>query len=189
MGVDPYTFTGRMEGVNFSTIRAALLQTWQNRKYKRDGIYNHIGTPRFIVWFEEKIARGEVRMPIGSNRTLSHLHFFFQDRRALTMVEFAGPGQEQIDAIKGFRAQEGALNCGLQTRSNYFTQYTNTTFRKATNRMAYEKKLMHDLGLSEFLKGNNAEPRAVGTAQNDRVQEPANSNSGGTENDNDGSND
>jgi len=167
MGVDPYTYTGRMEGVNFSTIRAALLQTWQNRRYKRDGIFNHIGTPRFHVWFEEKIARGEIRMPIDSNRTLSHLNFFFNNRRALTMVEFHGPGLEQIDQIKGFRAQEGAINCALQTRTKYYISYTDTTFRKAVKKIAFENQILRDEGLGDYIKAGSG--RSIGTQSNDRV--------------------
>lgn len=165
LGVDPYTYTGRMEGVNFSTIRAALMQTWVNRRYKRDGIFGHIGTPIFVVWFEEKIARGEIKMPIDSNRTLSHLNFFYKNRRALSMLSFNGPGQEQIDQIKGFRAQEGALNCGLQTRTGYFTQFTDTTFRKAVRKMKYENSVLQSEGLGYLIK----KPKSIGKASNNRV--------------------
>lgn len=178
MGVDPYTYTGRMEGVNFSTIRAALLQTWTNRRYKRDGIFNHIGTPRFVVWFEEKIARGEIKMPIDSNRTLSHLNYYYNNRRALSMLQFHGPGQEQIDAIKGFRAQEGALACGLQTMQGYYHSYTDTTFRKAARRTKYEHETLRDMGLGYLIKNR----KGVGGASNDRVSGSGSSREDGNDN-------
>ena len=165
LGVDPYTFTGEMTNVNFSTIRASLLQTWTNRNFKRDQIFTHIGTPIFVNWFEEKVARGEIRFPINSNRTLSHLNYFYKNRRALTMVDFCGPGQEPIDPIKGFKSQDGAIARGLQTRSRYYKQYTDTTFRKAVSKLKYEKKVLQDCGLDEFVDASTP----INSQANDRV--------------------
>lgn len=167
LGVDPYTFTGDMTNVNFSTIRAALMQTWTNRNYKRDQIFTNIGTPIFVNWFEEKIARGEIRFPIKSNRTLSHLNYFYKNRRALTMVDFCGPGMDHIDPIKGFKAQDGAIASGLQTRSDYFKQFTPTTFRKAVSKLKYEKKVLEDCGLTEYVNSN----KPADTQANDRVSD------------------
>lgn len=155
LGVDPYTFHGDMTNVNFSTIRAAWLQTWMNRYYKRDQLFNYMGQPIFQVWLEDKIARGEFVIPGIRTTRRRQLNFFYENRRALTMVEFCGPGMESIDPIKGFKAQQGAILCGLQTRDQYYKQFTNTTFRKATARLKYEQEYLASLGLDEFtVKGS-----------------------------------
>ena len=167
LGVDPYTFTGDMTNVNFSTVRASLLQTWTNRNFKRDQIFTQIGTPIFVNWFEEKIARGEIRFPINSNRTLSHLNYFYKNRRALTMVDFCGPGQEHIDPIKGFKSQDGAIARGLQTRSDYYKSFTQTTFRKAVRKLKYEKQVLRECGLDEFIHASTP----INSQANDRVSD------------------
>lgn len=165
LGVDPYTFTGDMTNVNYSTIRAALLQTWTNRTFKRDAIFTHIGTPIFATWFEEKVARGQIKFPISSNRTLSHLNYFYKNRRALTMVDFCGPGQEPIDPIKGFKAQDGAIARGLQSRSRYYKQFTDTTFRKEVTRIKYEEELLKECGLEHFIGSG----KTISQEANDRI--------------------
>lgn len=175
LGIDPYTLHGDMTGVNFSTIRASQLQTWVNRHWKRDQIFTYMGTPIFSVWFEEKVARGDIKMPVGRN-TRQQLQFFYNNRRALTMVEFNGPGQESIDPIKGFRAQEGAIKFGLQTRDIYYKQFTNTTFRKAVARLAYEKKLLKENDLAEYT--SEIADSGIGGQASDRVDEDVNDEGG-----------
>lgn len=170
IGVDPYSFHGDMTNVNFSTIRAAWIQTWMNRYYKRDAIFTYMGTPIFQVWLEDKIARGEFVIPGIRTTKIRQLNFFYEHRRALTMVEFSGPGMESIDPIKGFKAQEGAINCGLQTRDAYYKQFTNTTFRKATRRLKYEQEYLRSLDLEEFTaRGKLTKGSEIGGGASDRV--------------------
>lgn len=170
LGIDPYSLHGDMTNVNFSTIRAAWIQSWQNRYYKRDQIFNYMGQPIFQVWLEDKIARGEFVIPGIRTTRRRQLNYFYQNRRALTMVEFCGPGMESIDPIKGFKAQQGAILCGLQTRDQYFKQFTNTTFRKATARLKYEQEYLRELGLDEFtVRGSVKGGSDIGGGLSDRV--------------------
>ena len=156
--------------MNFSTIRAVQIQTWMNRYWKRDAIFSYMGAVIFQVWLEDKIARGEFVIPGIRTTRMRQLNYFYENRRALSMVEFCGPGRESIDPIKGFKAQQGAILCGLQTRDNYFKTYTNTTFRKAVTRLKYEKEVLEREGLEEFTSlGKNAAD--IGGGNSDRVDQ------------------
>ena len=175
LGVDPYTFHGDMTNVNFSSLRASFMQTWTNRRYKRDAIFTHMGMPYFAVWLEEKIARGEFVIPGVGRRRRTQLNFFYNNRRALTMCEFNGPGEESIDPIKGYKAQSGAIKDGLQTRDNYYKRYTNTTFRKALALLKAEREALIDADLGMFVgevqEDGSPPDNGVGNQANDRVQD------------------
>ena len=60
-------------------------------------------------------------------------------------------GKNPIDPIKEFKSQDGGIARGFQTRSRYYKQYADTTFRRAVSKLKYEKKVLQDCGLDEFV--------------------------------------
>ena len=167
--VDTASWSGDMSGQSFSTIRAGIVQTLQSRRYKAHGFLQGVGTPIFSIWFEEKIARGDIKMPgVSSNRTLRHLDYFYRNRRALTMVDFASPGVTPIDEVKAEKAWTERLKTGRGSLSQYLREHTTMTPRELADEISRDKRIMEQHPeLREALLGGGLNQQA-----NDRVTEP-----------------
>lgn len=166
--VDPASWSGDFTDQSFSSIRASLIATLASRNYKQNRILRACGYPCFSVFLEEMIAGGYVDMPISSNRRIRHLDYFYKNRRALSMADFYGPGQDFVDQIKGQKMWESRVQCGMGTRTDFFRKHTDTTLREYAREAEREERLLKDRNLGhmiKFPKNNTGLPQT----QNDRV--------------------
>ena len=163
--IDGSSWSGDYTGMSFSSIRGAMINTFVSRAFKQHNLLQACGYPTFSCWFEEKIAAGVFKMPVSSTRTRAHLNYFYQNRRPLSKVDFYGPGQEFIDQVKGQKAWESRIACGMGTRTEYFLRHTNTTLRKFARTAKREEALLTNSGLGHMIKNTGALPQTA----NDRV--------------------
>lgn len=159
--LDYAAFTGDYTKANYSGLRAGFLQTWYSRYYKRDLIFTGLGTPILTAWMEEKIADGELSMPIRGGIS-KHLDYFYKHRRALTNSRFYGPGQKHIDPVKGVKAAREEMGMNAMSLEQYCFEFTGEYWWEVVDQKKREQAYLKEQGLVE-------EPSVLGSSANDRV--------------------
>lgn len=85
--------------VNYSSARAALLETWKTMLARRKAFAEGFCSLIFVAWLEEAIDRGDVELPAGAPD-------FYAARAAYAKCEWIGPGRGWVDPVK---ERQGAL--------------------------------------------------------------------------------
>lgn len=99
---------GDYSKTNYSSARAALLETWRFFAGRRKQIAGRLATLMYACWLEEAIAMGEVTVPPGAPS-------FYEAKTAWTQCEWIGPGRGHIDPQKEAIATETELGNFMTT--------------------------------------------------------------------------
>lgn len=84
---------------NYSSARAALLETWKTMVSRRRAFAAGFCTPIYVAWMEEAIDRGVVTLPPGGPD-------FYQAQAAYCRCNWIGPPRGWVDPVK---ERQGAL--------------------------------------------------------------------------------
>lgn len=101
-------FTQNYSKVNYSGLRGAVNETWQTIIRGRSNFAKGTQSPKFALWLEEKLMRGDLTLPpspVG----------FYENRAAWCQCNWIGPGRGYIDPFKEIMAAEKRLSLGLTT--------------------------------------------------------------------------
>lgn len=106
--------TGDLTGVNFSSIRAGLIEF----RRRMEQIQQHVLIFQFCRrvwarWFETAVLAGRINLPAG----------FAAAPRAFMRAKWVPPGWEYVDPEKEVRALVRAIRAGLISRSEAIAQY------------------------------------------------------------------
>lgn len=93
---------------NYSSARAAMLETWRFFSGRRKQIAGKFATAVYACWLEEAIASGRVEVPPGAPS-------FYEAKTAWTQCEWIGPGRGHIDPLKEASATETELSNFMTT--------------------------------------------------------------------------
>jgi lambda family phage portal protein len=93
---------------NYSSARAAMLESWQFFNGKQYHIAGRFSSMVYALWFEEAIERGELVLPSG-------LPDFYEAKAAWTKCNWIGPGRGHIDPLKEANATKVEMSSGLTT--------------------------------------------------------------------------
>jgi capsid protein len=150
--VDIPSYTGDWSQINFSGGRTGVIQTYQSRLYQANRMVQRHGTAYFMVWFEEKIAKGVFKMPPGvPSRIRAQLNFFYNNRAAFCSPTFVGPGRDHVDEIKGIKRWTTAIKGDLSSHTEYFNQHSQMTYREHMRMKARERHWAENFGCGEPL--------------------------------------
>lgn len=139
---------------NYSSARAAMLNTWKfmqaRKKIVADGMANAI----FRLWLEEAINKDRLRtFPAASAGMLytdGHLNLNFE---ALTQCDWVGAARGQIDELKETQAAVLRIKYGLSTHEDELSRL-GKDWRKVYIQLERERKEREKRGI-ELLEDNS----------------------------------
>jgi lambda family phage portal protein len=165
----PYEVLMKNFTSSYSASRAALLQAWEEYKLRRTWFARDFCQPVYEVWLTEAIATGRVQAP-----------GFFTDpliRKAWCNAEWFGPTMSILDPVKDVNGSNLRVYNGLSTHEKEAAEMTGTDLEENLEQLAYEKKLLEEMGL-ELMKPTGMAASEGGEANAEEVLE--NNESGGS---------
>jgi len=117
MGVTYEQLTGDLTQVNYSSIRAGLLEFRRRVEALQHGVIVHqLCRPIWQVWMEQAVLEGTLALP-GFVRGGS------QQRRAYLACKWIPQGWQWVDPEKEFKAVQLAIRSGLMSRSEAISSF------------------------------------------------------------------
>jgi len=107
MGITYEQLTGDLEGVNYSSIRAGLLEF----RRRCEALQWHV----IIFQFCQPIAKRWLDVAIGSGAI--RIPGYFRNRRIYTRIDWRPQGWKWVDPLKDGLAAQLAVRCGFTSRS------------------------------------------------------------------------
>jgi lambda family phage portal protein len=89
---------------NYSSARAALLESWRYFTTRRSWLTTYWAQPLYDLWFEEAVNAGLIDAPD-----------FYNQRLFYTRAKWIGPGRGWIDPVKEAEAAQIRMATGLST--------------------------------------------------------------------------
>ncbi len=113
MGLTYEQFTGDLTGVNYSSIRAGLLEFRRRMEQLQRTVFVHqFCRPVWARWMDQAVLAGALEMPDYSNR-----------RREYRAVKWIPQGWQWVDPQKEFNAVVLAIRAGLLSRAEAVSTY------------------------------------------------------------------
>lgn len=109
IGLTYEQFTGDLSQVNYSSIRAGLIEVKKGFDARKTHFAGQFMQPFFGAWMQEAFARGAIKLPKGAPP-------FGQAKSAYCSAEWIGPGMGWVDPLKESQAARERLALRLSTR-------------------------------------------------------------------------
>jgi lambda family phage portal protein len=93
---------------NYSSARAALLESWKTLVRRRDEFATGFATPLYSCWLHEVHDRDELPLPAGAPS-------FLEMRTAYSRCTWLGPGRGWVDPVKEKAGAILGMDAGLST--------------------------------------------------------------------------
>lgn len=126
---------------NYSSARAAMLESWRFFKNRRHNIAGRFARLVYSLWLEEAMDRGVVETPAGAPN-------FYQAKTAWCRCNWIGPGRGHIDPLKESNATKVELNMSLTTLEKEAAE-RGEDWEELLEQRAEERRLMQELGLDD----------------------------------------
>lgn len=124
---------------NYSSARAAMLETWRFFSGRRQFIANQFATAVYALWLEEAFDKGDVLLPPGAPS-------FYAAKTAWVRCKWIGPGRGHIDPLKEANATRVEYAMGLTTLEKEAAE-RGEDWEELLEQRAEEKRRADDLGL------------------------------------------
>jgi lambda family phage portal protein len=125
---------------NYSSARAAMLESWRFFKNRRHHIAGRFARLVYTLWLEEAIDLGEVEVPAGAPN-------FYQAKTAWTRCDWIGPGRGHIDPLKEANATKVEYQMHLTTLEKEAAE-RGEDWEELLEQRAEEKNRMAELELN-----------------------------------------
>ncbi|MFC3674669.1 phage portal protein [Ferrovibrio xuzhouensis] len=125
---------------NYSSARAALLESWKFFRGKRQQFGFDFCTPTYALWLEEAVDKGEVTLPPGAPD-------FWEAYPAYTACKWIGPSMGWIDPMKEADAVARRLELNITTMEAECAAQ-GEDFDDVLQQRARELRRMRGLGLA-----------------------------------------
>lgn len=113
MGITYEMLTGDLTQVNYSSIRAGLLEFRRRCEAIQHGVIVHqLCRPVWRAWMEQAVLEGALNLPGFARR-----------RRAYQAAKWIPQGWQWVDPLKEFNALKLAIRAGLMSRSEAISAY------------------------------------------------------------------
>lgn len=99
-------------GINYSSARALLNELWRSFLEDRLFFCQQFLTPIYAAWLEVEVALGTVKIPGGPAK-------FYENKTAICMCEWIGPGRGSVDPLKEANAQNLNTAAGRASTIRY----------------------------------------------------------------------
>jgi lambda family phage portal protein len=110
LGVDPIALTQDYSRANYASNKMSFAHNGRAAETRRARLLRMIGMPMVGAWLEEKIAAGEVDMPLGL-----HPEQFYKVKDALVRGTFITSSRAMIEPMKERQAQQLGRALGVET--------------------------------------------------------------------------
>jgi lambda family phage portal protein len=154
---------------NYSSVRAALLESWKFLSARRDHFGAGMATPFFAAWLEDAIDNGTVTLPKGAPD-------FWASYAAYTQCRWNGPPRGWVDPTKEVEAAIMRMEGGLTTLQDE-AQEAGSDWMSTAQQQAFERNYRADLGLPEILPAGATE-----ATDNDEADQAETDSAQGTSN-------
>lgn len=144
---------------NYSSARAAMLETWKFMSARRGHFANGVATPIFALWFEEAVDRGDVVLPDGAPD-------FWEAFGAWTRCRWIGPGRGWVDPVKEAQAAVIRVQGGLSTMQDECAEQ-GKDYEEVMEQQAREGAMRERLQLPEPSATPPAPPTGAGVPASD----------------------
>lgn len=93
---------------NYSSARGALLEVWKTLNRNRISFADKFATPVFILFMEEAINRGDIKLPKNAPD-------FYSAKAAYCKLKWIGQGRGWVDPVKESQAAQIRMDIGIST--------------------------------------------------------------------------
>ena len=120
---------------NYSSARAALLESWRYFTARRSWLTTYWAQPVYELWFEEAVNAGLIDAPD-----------FYNQRAFYTRAKWIGPGRGWIDPVKEAEAAQVRLATGISTLEAECAEQ-GLDYNDVIDQRAIEKKRLQEADL------------------------------------------
>lgn len=146
LGLSYEQLTQDWSKTNYSSARAALLETWRGFTARRTSFTQRFCTPIFAAWLEEAIDIGEIELPDGAPD-------FYDARAAWVSCSWIGPARGWVDPVKEAQAAGLRIEGGLSTLQQECAEQ-GLDWEEVLDQQAREREARKRLGLPEPVTKN-----------------------------------
>lgn len=107
-GVSVEQITQDWSRTNYSSARAALMETWKTLTRRREEFATGTATPMYSCWLQEAMENGELPLPSGAPE-------FIEAKTAYSRCEWLGPPRGWVDPVKEPAGSVLRMDAGIST--------------------------------------------------------------------------
>jgi len=171
LGVSYNTLANDLEGVNYSSIRAGLLDEREEYKTHQNFIIDHLCRPVFFAWLEQALLTDALKLPA-------------EKMDKFNAAEFRGRRWQWVDPLKDIQANITSIESGLKSRRQVVAEMGGD-FEDVIDELAEDQTLIETAGIvlgdapiieatdepddDEQSSGNPAKPAKAGKPATDEA--------------------
>lgn len=131
--------TQDLSQVNYSSIRAGIMEIWKSFLSDRTLFADQFATHIFLLWMEEEINSGKIEIPEGAPS-------FYEAPGAYAGLKWIGTGRGYVDPEKEAKSANMRINTATSTLEDECAEQ-GKDYEEVLEQRADEIKIMKDLGL------------------------------------------
>lgn len=139
LGISYNTLANDLEGVNFSSIRAGVLEDREAWKARQVWMIEHVVTPIFIRWLRGALLTGSITLPRGLRLSTGNL-------KKYSAHVFQGRRWPWVDPQKDGNANTNAVNERFRSRSDVIREMGDDP-DQVFEEIAAENERLEELGI------------------------------------------
>ena len=173
MGITYEMLTGDLTQVNYSSIRAGLLEFRRRCEALQHGVIVHqLCRPIWRAWMDQAVLEGALDLP-----------GYRKDRRTYQAAKWIPQGWSWVDPQKEFNAMKLAIRAGLMSRSEAISgngydaedvdrEIAAVNARADALGLVFDSDARHDQPLTTAIDPNNVQPTDPVSAANENQDTP-----------------
>jgi lambda family phage portal protein len=142
---------------NYSSIRAALNETWRSIKRISRVFVEQVVTPVYYAFLEEAFDKGHLVLPAGASPLIGHnggprldaLDVFHAIPGALMRARWIGPGRGYVDPLKEAQASAMKMEAMVSTLEKECAEQ-GESFEEVLDQIAVEEGMLKDRKLTRL---------------------------------------
>lgn len=136
-----YAIANDLTEVNFSSIRAGLLEDREHFKALQTWWIYHFEAPIFLKWLQISLASGAIKDPISGNALP------FSKLAKFSKHKFRPRRWPWVDPMKDAQANVLAVDNRLKSRGDVIEETSQSTFEEVVGELAQEQKFAESQGV------------------------------------------
>lgn len=163
-----YAIANDLTEVNFSSIRAGLLEDREHFKALQTWWIYKFEAPIFLKWLQISLASGAIKDPVtGSALPFSKLKKF-------SAHKFHPRRWDWVDPKSDLQAAVAAIDNRIKTRDEVIQEHSQNTFKEVIAAQAREQELAEEMGVElPPVANKQPEPAAEESAEDGKGEKPA----------------
>ena len=157
---------------NYSSARAALIEVWRGFNRSRTRFAEQFATPWYMLWMEEAIDRGDLKLPKGGPD-------FYEAKGAYCRAKWIGPPRGWVDPVKEGQAAQIRMDSLLSTLEEECAEQ-GRDYEEVLDQVQRENLMLKERGLTRATL--TAKVLAPGEEAPESLVGDANGNSGSKNN-------